>query len=166
MSTKLNQVHLAVHQTDPRPDPRMALRRMRVALAEVITQAPTSMADAWYDVSRKEPRAALPCAKERAMIHAAIADGCATPESVIRYRLFQMHDDLTQFGEAPLLEELLYVQMIQEQAEAIDAQSRAHALGTTTLELQAIRETEEATVLQRAYCAMKRASRSFLQASH
>jgi hypothetical protein len=124
------------------------------------------VAAAWYDVTRKDPRAALPCAKERAMIHAAIHESCTTPDAVIRYRLAQLHDDLAQFDAAPLLEELLYVELIRGQADAIDAQTRAHAFGTPTLELLAIRETEEATVVQRAYCAMKRASRSFLHVSH
>ncbi len=163
-ATSMTQTKLAVHQSAPPTDPRMALRRMRVALAEVITKAPTPQ-HFWHDLTREDPRSALPFEKERSMLHAAIAQGCTTPERIIRYRLAQMHDDLAQFAETPLLEEMLYVELMNEQHEALHAQARAHAFPGDSLEMDAIRETEEANVVMRAYCWLMREGRSLLQPS-
>lgn len=152
-TTKTSQVNLAIHQTAPRQDPRIALRRVRVAFAELVTKAPVP-GHAWHDVTRTDPRTRLPCEKERAMIHDAIRQGCTTPDRVIRYHVARMQDDLTQFPEAPLLEELLYVQLIREEAEALDAQSIAHALPSAEHQEAAIRATAQVARDARLYCTL------------
>jgi hypothetical protein len=100
------------------------------------------------------------------MIHEAIRAGATTPERVIRYRLAQMHDDLAQFAEAPLLEELLYVELIREQAEAIEAQSLLRALPTPAHRDAAIRETEQASVIGRVFCVLARSRDALFHGAH
>lgn len=143
MRTRLNPAMLARRQTPPRLDERLALRRLRIALMAVIIARRPEPTHAWDDVARTDPRAALPCEKERAMVHAAIHQGLTTPERVIDYRLFQMADDLAQFDEAPQLAELLYVRLIQDEAEALDAQSIDHALPSPTHHVAAIAATQQ-----------------------
>jgi hypothetical protein len=156
------------HQSNARIDTRMALRRLRVGLHRVITceqgQRTPEPAHPWHDLTREEPRSALPCEKERTMLHAAIRQGCTTPERVIEYRMLQLADDLAQFAQPAELSEILYIQMMAEQAEAFAAQSRAHALPSPAHTEAAIRETEEANVVQRAYVTLMRHGRSLFHA--
>lgn len=165
MTTKLRPANLAVRQPAHRMDPRVAERRLRVALADLVTRTPTARTP-WDDNRRREPRSALPCEKERAMIHSAIRNGCTTPERVIGYRLFQMRDDLAQFEEAPDVGELLYVQLIREQAEALDAQSQFHARRTPAHAEIAIKETEDVVTLGRAFVGLLRAGGALLHRTH
>lgn len=152
-TTRTSRVNLAIHQTAPRQDPRLALRRIRVAFAELVTKAPAP-GHAWHDVTRTDPRTRLPCEKERAMIHDAIRQGCTSPDRVIRYHLARMQDDLAQFAEAPLLEELFYQQLIQEEASAIDAQSIAHALPSAEHQAAAVRATAQVARDARLFCSL------------
>lgn len=164
MATKTSEVSLAAHQTQQRLDPRMAMRRLRVAFSSVVITTPEPR-HPWDDVRRKEPRSALPCEKEREMIHAAIRQGCTTPDRIISYRITQLQDDLAQFHETPLLEEMLYQHLIREQAESMDAVTRAHAMPTPAHRDAAIRETEEASLVGRMFCLLMRSGRSLLHAS-
>ncbi|MDB4892190.1 MAG: hypothetical protein JWL61_4045 [Gemmatimonadetes bacterium] len=164
MPTKTSRVILANHHTQPPMDPRLATRRLRIAFAEVVTRTPEPSAP-WYDVTRSDPRAQLPCTKERTMLHAAIRQGCTTPERIIAYRITQLQDDLAQFNETPLLEELIYQHLVREQAESIDAVSRAHAMPTPAHRDAAIRETEEASLMGRVFCLLMRSGKSLLHVS-
>lgn len=164
MRTKTSRVILANHQTQPPMDPRMAVRRVRVALAGVITKTPEP-SHFWYDITREEPRAAMPFEKERDMLHAAIRQGCTTPKRIMLYRITQLQDDLSQFAEAPLLAELVMQHLITEQAESMAAISLAHAMPTAAHREEAIRETEEASFLGRVACEVLRSGGSLLPAS-
>lgn len=167
-STRTSAGSLATHQRAAAIDDRLAERRLRVALAEIIADAPSYPEPRWRweDVARTQPRSSMPFKREREMIHSAIREGKTTPEHVIRYYLARMHDDLAQFAEAPLLEELLYRQLINEQVQAIDAQSRAHALPSPAHIDDAIRETEESTLLGRVFCVLARSGRTLFHGDH
>lgn len=156
-ATETRGANLAVRPTHP-IEPRLEKRRRRVAFVEIVADA-RRLPAAWYAHTRRDPRNKLPSERERELIHEAIRAGATTPERVIAYRLFQMRDDLAQFSETPALAELLYVQMIREEAEAIDAQSTAHALPTPAHLDTAVRETEKASLLGRAFCVLARSGR-------
>lgn len=161
-STSRKRSRLAPVQRDSRGvDERFALRRLRSALADVIRdpaalsgQRTPEPAHPWHDLSRETPRAALPCAKERAMLHAAIRQGCTTRAQVIRYRAQQLLDDFRQFPDECTASDVLYVRAMLEQAEAIEAQTIAHAMPTEPNRLAAVRETREGIAVQELLCAM------------
>jgi hypothetical protein len=159
LSTNLNAATLATRPNLNRIEPRLAARRLLIALAAVPTRTPMP-GHAWHDLTRTDPRSAMPFAKERGMIHDAIKQGCTTPDRVISYRLAQMKDDLAQFAEAPNVVELVYVQLVTEEAEAVEAQTLAHALPTAANRDAALRETEEASTIARAYCSLVKSGRS------
>lgn len=147
-NTRTSEVSLARHQTQPRLSPRMAERRLRVALANVLTKTPMPR-HAWDDNTRTDPRCTVACDREREMLHQAIRQGCTTPEKVVEYYLVRMADSLAQFDEAPLLEEMCYLQWFKEQGEAHDAVARLHVLPTHEHRESAIREVTEASFLSR-----------------
>jgi hypothetical protein len=159
MPTNLHPAMLARRQSPEPVEPLLAARRLVIALANIPTRTPQP-GHAWHDITRTDPRTAMPFAKERGMIHAAIKQGCTTPDRVIAYRLAQMKDDLAQFAEAPNFVELVYVQLVTEEAEAVEAQTLAHALPTAANRDAAIRETEEASTIARAYCSLVKSGRS------
>lgn len=163
-ATETRGANLAVRQTPPLT-PAIARRRRTVAFYEMFADAsrkPSSV----YALTRKEPRRKPYDEREREVIHAGIRAGQITPEGLIRYRLAQIQDDLAQFSEAPLLEELLYLQLIREEAEALDAQSRAHALPTPDSIDAAVRETEDATLVGRVFCVLARSRRTLFHGDH
>lgn len=163
-ATETRGANLAVRQT-PQLTPAIARRRRDVAFYEMFDGVPKKP-DAVYAVTRKQPRRKPYDEREREVIHNAIHAGEITPERYMRYRLAQMQDDLAQFAEAPALEELLYVQLIREQAEALDAQSRAHALPSPAHIDAAVRETEEASLVGRVFCVLARSGRTLFHGSH
>jgi hypothetical protein len=158
MSTRTSAGSLATHQRAAAIDDRLAERRLRVALAEVIADAPSYPEPRWRweDVARTQPRSSMPFKREREMIHSAIREEKTTPEKVIRYYLARMADDLAQFAEAPLLEELIYLELIREEAEAIEWQSIFRANPTPANRDRMIRETEEGSLVGRVLCALAR----------
>ena len=156
-STETRGANLAICPTQP-VEPRLAHRRRLVAFAAMFSDA-ERQPQAVYGLTRKQPRVKLPDERERRIIHQAIRDGKTTPERVIHYRLFQLQDDLAQFDDSPALQDLLYLELVREQIEAIDAQSLAHAIPTPAHLDAAVRETEEASLVGRAFCALVRSGR-------
>jgi hypothetical protein len=152
-STRHQDSSLARHQSDHRVDPRLAERRLRVALQQVITRTPDPV-HPWHDNSRAEPRAPLVCAKERELLHAAIAQGCTTPMQIVSYYLARLADSLNQFPEQLLASDVLYVRLMAEEAEALEAQALAHGIPTPANRETALRETREAIVVQQLECAL------------
>lgn len=147
----------------PPMDPRISERRLRVALHAVIardgTQLTPAPAHPWHDLTRDEPRAALPCTREREMIHAAIRQGCTTPNQVLSYHLARIADDMAQFDDAPTVSDVCYVRLMAEQAEALEAQALARAFGTPEAEARAAIESEDAITALRLYVAHTQARR-------
>lgn len=126
---------LARRQSGHQMDPRLAERRIRIALSAVIcSKASTSgqrtpvPEHAWHDNTRAEPRAGLVCSKERAMLADAAQQGCTTPDRVIEYFLVRIEDALTQFPAAYSARELVYLKLAIDEAEALEAQSIDRAL--------------------------------------
>jgi hypothetical protein len=136
-------------QPAARLDPRMALRRLRVALGAVVTKYPQPDWP-WEDNARKEPRSPAPCEKEREMLTAAIRQGCTTRDRVLTYYLLRIQDSMAQFPDAAqfALSDILYVRAMAEQAEALEAQARARALPSPEHCEVAARETREAMGVQ------------------
>jgi hypothetical protein len=136
-------------------DPRMALRRLRGALAAVVTKYPEP-AWPWEDNSRKTPRSPVPCEKERDMLSAAIRQGCTTRDRVLTYYLVRIQDSMAQFPDAAqfTLSDILYVRAMAEQAEALEAQARARALPSPEHCDAAARETREAIGAQQLLCEL------------
>jgi hypothetical protein len=82
---------------------------------------------------------------------------------VIGYRLTQLRDDLAQFTSLQqTMEELVYVELVREQAEAIDAQTRAFMQPTAGNHERAIRETEEAIGISHLFISAIRSGRRLL----
>ena len=129
--------------------PRMAEKRLRVALGAVATKYPEPNWP-WEDNARKEPRAPLPCEKERDMLAAAIQQGLTTRDRVLTYYLARIADSMAQFPDAGrfALSDILYVRAMAEQAEALDAQARARAIPSPAHCDAAARETREAIGVQ------------------
>lgn len=165
MSTKLSTANLAVRQHHSRLDPRMAMRRLCVAFIGIVHGA-KKMPATWYELTRKDRVVHFPFERERTFVHAAIREGATTPEKVVAWRMAQILDDLAQFRAAPSAQELIYVNVIREQVEAIDAQSKAHAHPNETHRDRAIRETEESIAALQLYLSLLRsgASLEFLPA--
>lgn len=159
-STSSKRTRLAPGQRFHRDDrERFALRRLRNALADVIRdpaalsgQRTPEPAYPWHDLTRETPRAALPFEKERAMLHAAIRQGCTTREKIVRYRAAQLLDDFAQFPDEGRALDVLYTNLVTEEAEAIEAQTIAHALPTETNREAAIRESREAIGVMELEC--------------
>ena len=118
----------------PTMDPRLAERRIRIALGAVICastpsgQRTPSPEHAWHDNSRAEPRSPLVCAKERAMLADAARQGCTTPDRIIEYFLVRIEDALAQFPAEYSARELVYLKLAIDEAEALEAQSIDRAL--------------------------------------
>lgn len=162
-TTSRKRSGLAPVQRDPRSRrddrDRFALRRLRIALADVIRdpaalsgQRTPTPAYPWHDVTRDAPRAALPCEKERAMLHAAIRQGCTTREKIVAYRAQQLLDDFAQFPDEASPNDIMFTRLLLEQAEAIEAQTVAHGLPTEENRARAIRESREAISVMELEC--------------
>jgi len=139
----------------------MAERRLRVALQAVIADptAPSGQRTptpdhAWYDNARTDPRSTLPCEREREMLHAAIRQGCTTPLKVVSYFVERIADTLAQFPEQLLVSDVLYVRLMIDEAEALEAQALAHGVPTPEHIADAIVQTREAIVMQQLECAL------------
>lgn len=161
-STSHQGTPLARRQSTHRVEPRIAEQRLRVALAAVIADqtAPTGQRTPepdhyWYDNSREQPRAPLVCEKERAMLHAAIAQGCTTPMQVVSYYLARLTDSLAQFPDERRLSDVLYVRLMAEEAEALEAQALARGLGTVEARAAAVRETRDEIGIAELYVAQE-----------
>ena len=164
MSTKLSTANLATRRTHQRTDPRLQLRRLRVAFVGIVSAA-RRMPAPFYELTRTRERA-YPFEAERCYVHAAIREGATTPEKVVAWRMAQLHDDLAQFDEAPQLEDLVYVQLINEESEAVHAQTIAYAFPTPANREAALRETAEAVSFCHAFMQMVRAGGNMLRLSH
>ena len=146
-STSHQRAPLARGHRDPRCDPRIAERRLRVALARVIDgHAAPEPAYAWHDNSRTDPRAPLPCEKERAMLAAAIRAGATTRDAVLTYYLARIADTLAEFPDAHAVRtsDVLYVRAMAEIAEATEATMLAHTCPDAPHRERAVRELREA----------------------
>lgn len=160
MSTSHQGSPLARRQSEPRVDARIAEQRLRVALHAVIAdssarsgQHTPSPEHFWHDNSRDEPRAPIACEKERDMLNAAIAQGCTTPMRIVSYYLARLTDSLAQFPEELLVSDVLYVRLMAEEAEALEAQALAQGMPTAEHCAAAVRETREAITVQLLECA-------------
>jgi hypothetical protein len=106
-----------------------------------------------------------PFARERDMIHEAIRDGDdAGARDPLSARADARRSRAVRRGAA--LEELLYVELIREQAEAIEAQSLLRALPTPANRDAAIRETEESSVVGRVFCVLARSRDALFHGVH
>jgi hypothetical protein len=153
MSTERSRANLAVRPLPERVHPKLTARRRLNALVELFADA-TRKPDAIHAQTRKQPRSTLPDERERTLIDEGIASGAISPERLIRYRLFQLQCDLAQFpSAAPQLEELIYVRLVREEAEAIEAQAIARALPTPANRADAVRESKEAVAALSLYVA-------------
>jgi prevent-host-death family protein len=74
ISMRTSAGSLATHQRAAAIDDRVACRRLRVALAEVVGEAPSYPQPRWRwdDLNRNQPRSSPPFAREREMIHGAM----------------------------------------------------------------------------------------------
>lgn len=159
-ATEFTTANLAIRRITDRIEPRVALRRLQVAFVDIVTGA-KRMPQKWYDLTRSRA-ATFPFQRERQFIHEAIRLGCTSPNQVITWRLKQLADDLAQFSEPLDMNELFFVRLICEQADAVDAQIKAHAMPTAANREAAVAETEEATLMGRLYCALLRGGQSLL----
>lgn len=157
MSTNHQGLTLERHRPSNSAEPRMALRRLRVALHALIaypggqnTPRPESP---WHDLTRNEPRATHPCEKERAMIAAAIRQGCTTPDQVLSYFLARLTDAMAEFPIEIRVSDVCFVRLMAEQAEALEAQALARGLGTDDAYTVAERETADLIPLAQLYVA-------------
>lgn len=161
-STSHQGAPLARRQSAHRVEPRIAAQRLRVALQAVIADpsAPSGQRTPepehfWHDNSREDPRAPLVCEKERAMLHAAIAQGCTSPMQIVSYYLTRLADSLNQFPEQLVVSDVLYVRLMAEEAEALEAQALARGLGTVEARAVAVRETQDVIGVAELYVAQQ-----------
>lgn len=150
MAKESLRANLAIRRTVERVDPRVQLRRLQVAFIAIVHGA-RRMPDRWYGLTERNRTCSYPFEREREFIHEAIRNGCTSPDRVISYHLTRLQDDLAQFPEALDASEVLYRRLVTEQAEAIEAQTLAHALATEEARERAVRETEEAITLGQLY---------------
>lgn len=165
MPTKSTSASLATSRTTPRTDPRIALRRLRVAFIGMVSGA-RRMPQGWYELTRTDREVAFPFERERRFIHEAIREGATSPEAIVRWRIAQLLDDLEQFDESPQIDDLSYIALIREQSEAINAQSLAHAEPTDTNLDRAVRETRESVAYMRLFMALASRGRRLLHRPH
>jgi hypothetical protein len=131
--------------------PRIAHRRRLSAFVELFTDA-SRKPDAVYAIQRKDPRVKLYDEREREIIHQGIKDGVISRERIVRYRLSQLLDDLAQFPHDVPVSDVVYVRLMAEQAEALEAQAIARALPTSANRDAAVRETKDAIAMQHIAC--------------
>lgn len=165
MPTKLSSANLATRRITTRTDPRLAMRRLRVAFIGMVSRA-RRMPASWYELTRSDRDVAFPFERERRFIHEAIRQGATTPEAVVEWRMAQLRDDIEQFDESPQLEELCYIALIREQSEAISAQSLAHAQPTQAHMDLAVRETREAVTYGKFFIAIANTGKRLLHLPH
>lgn len=146
MASQSNRWRLAARRI-PTPDERLSYRRRVVAFCEMWQDAKRKP-DAIYQLQRKDPRAKLYAERERKVIHDGIRAGLIPRARLIRYRLTQLLDDLAQYpGTAPTTDHL-YAAAMREVAEAVEAQTMAHALPTDEHRTIARTQTREAVAAQ------------------
>jgi hypothetical protein len=142
-----------------RAHPRFAERALRNALQAIIVdetgeQHTPSPDFPWHDNTRETPRAMLPCERERTMLRAAIRQGCTTPERVLTYFLARIADAMADFAQPVDVSALVYTRLVQEQAEALEAQSLARALPSPERWQHAVRETRDVIHAAHVFCQM------------
>lgn len=157
MTTNHQGLRLESHQGPTLAEPRMRLRRLRVALHALISfpggQNTPTPESPWHDLTRNEPRATHPCEKERAMIANAIRQGCTTPDQVLSYYLVRLDDAMQEFSPSVRLADVCYVRLISEGAEAVEWQTKAKGLNTPETHERACRETEDVIGIAQIYVA-------------
>lgn len=157
MSTRQIGLTLERQSNHAHIEPRHRLRRLRIALHALIAypggQNTPEPEAPWHDLTRAEPRAAHPCEKERAMIAAAIRQGCTTPDAVLRYFIARLTDAMAEFPNNITVRDVCYVALIANEAEAVEAQTLARGLGTDEAHERAIRETADIIPLAQLYVA-------------
>jgi hypothetical protein len=153
---------LARRQSGHRMDPRLAERRIRNALQEVIRNPALPSGQRtpcpeypWHDNTRAEPRAQLVCAKERELLEAAISQGCTTPAQVIEYYLVRIEDSLAHFESPHEARELVYIKLAIDEAEALQAQSVDHALPSPEHRRAAVEATHRVELDARLFCELR-----------
>lgn len=156
-------MHKQIHRAalpGAQTDRSLLERRVRTTFLNVASALP----------SRPEPRAVFDNAARRdgatrpwgAYADALRATASAAHEAdasarvVTRERVIDAILALAAYALEPLddglpLDVVLFTRLVQEEAEAIDAQAIARGLGTGEARQAAIRETEEAIVAQRLY---------------
>lgn len=165
MSTEFHRADLAVRPTRVRSHPRIEWRRRLNALAELFLDV-ARKPDALYALTRRVPRCKLPDEKLRTMIHDGIRAGQISRARLIRYRAAQLQDDFAQFPDEASSQQVLYVQLMLEQAEAIEAQTVAYAMPTEGNRVAAVRETREAITIAELQCAMMLPSHPLPHGAH
>lgn len=153
MSKETHTANLAVRPTEARIHPRLQLQRLRVAFVGIVFGA-KRMPDRWYGLTERNRTVSFPFEREREFIHEAIRQGATTEMQILTWRLTQLADDLAQFPNAPTLSDLCYIRLMAEQAEALQAQARAHGIPTQANREAALRETREAITVLQMECAL------------
>jgi hypothetical protein len=151
-TTQRHRAALASRHTVAGPDPRLVTRRRLVAFAELFTDAPRKPA-ALYALTRKEPRCQLPDEKEYQLIVEGIAAGTISRDRLVSYVLFKLMTLLALYPDQVDTSDVLYVRLMAEQAEALEAQARAHGLPTPANREHAVRETREEIAIASLACA-------------
>lgn len=149
-------------QSTGKPHPRFAAPRGRAALHAVICdpdvpsgQRTPAPEHPWHDLTRTNPRTALPTEKEDEMLEAAITQGCTTRDKVITYFLTRIGTAMAHFPDADdfRLSDILYVRAMAEIAEAQESFALAHTLPTTASRAAAVREGREAHAMMELLCS-------------
>ena len=152
-STEFRAARLATQRALTIPEhPRLVRRRRLAAFVELFNDAPRKP-DALYELQRAEPRVkGLPDDRQREIIHDGIRAALISRERIIRYRAQQLLDDFRQFPDEASATDVTYTRLMLEEAEAIEAQTIAHALPTPSNIDAAIRETRELVAVAELEC--------------
>jgi hypothetical protein len=121
---------------------RLTYITRRDAFVAVFANAPTKSREL-IELTRSQPRCALPDEKQRRMIHTGIRAGYVTREQCVRFRLAQLIDDLGQFPAEGSAHETLYRLLMKETGEMVDWQTIARGTPTTENRARAVQETRE-----------------------
>jgi hypothetical protein len=155
-TTEQNRAPLARRPLADRIHPRLEMRRRLSAFVELFADAP-KMPAALNNLTRAEPRTKLYDERQREVIHAGIRDGLICRERLIRFRASQLMDDFAQFPDEASAHVVTYVRLMLEEAEAVHAQTIAHAMPTPGNIDTAIRETKKLVAVAELECAVLRA---------
>lgn len=104
-----------------------------------------------YDLQQHKTK--LPAERERELIHDGIREGYITREQVVNYRLAQTADDLGQFPTGYTPQEAMFVQVVTEFAEAMEALTLANGIPSRENCERAAKETREALLVGELHVA-------------
>lgn len=106
-----------------------------------------------YELSRAEPRCALPNEKERGMLHRDIRAGLIPRDRLVAYRRAQLLDDLAQYPDSAPATEVLHVELMTQTAEMVHACTVAEGMPTLANRRAKVKETRDVLALAAIVCA-------------